>query len=37
MKGISFRINGKVPGGQMNIKPVAMDFFYKTHLQRRTP
>jgi glucose-6-phosphate 1-dehydrogenase len=29
-EGISFRINGKVPGGQMNIKPIAMDFLYRT-------
>jgi len=28
-EGISWRLNGKVPGGQMNIKPVALDFFYE--------
>ena len=29
-EGISWRMNGKVPGGAMNIKPVALDFLYKT-------
>lgn len=29
-EGISWRLNGKVPGGQMNIKSVALDFLYKT-------
>jgi glucose-6-phosphate 1-dehydrogenase len=28
-EGVSWRLNGKVPGGAMNIKPVALDFFYK--------
>jgi glucose-6-phosphate 1-dehydrogenase len=28
-EGISWRLNGKVPGGQMNIKSVALDFFYE--------
>ena len=27
-EGIEWRINGKVPGGTMNIKPVNLDFFY---------
>ena len=29
MKGTSWRLNGKVPGGQMNIRSVALDFSYK--------
>lgn len=29
-EGISWRINGKVPGSSTTIKPVAMDFSYKT-------
>jgi len=29
-EGIRWRLNGKVPGGQLNIKSVAFDFFYKT-------
>jgi glucose-6-phosphate 1-dehydrogenase len=28
-EGISLRVNGKVPGGTLNIKSVAMDFNYK--------
>src|SRR5581483_3074025 len=28
-EGISWRLNGKVPGGQLNIKSVALDFLYK--------
>ena len=28
-EGIIWRINGKVPGGAMNIKPVKLDFLYK--------
>src|SRR6185437_10954161 len=36
-EGISFRINGKVPGGQMNIKPVALDFLYKTTFNVEPP
>jgi glucose-6-phosphate 1-dehydrogenase len=28
-EGVSWRLNGKVPGGAMTIKPVALDFFYK--------
>jgi glucose-6-phosphate 1-dehydrogenase len=29
-EGISLRMNGKVPGGAMQIKPVRLDFEYKT-------
>jgi len=36
-EGISLRINGKVPGGHMNIKPVALDFFYKTTFHIEPP
>jgi glucose-6-phosphate 1-dehydrogenase len=36
-EGISWRLNGKVPGGQMNIKPVALDFLYKTTFNREPP
>ena len=36
-EGISFRINGKVPGGQMIIKPVALDFLYKTTFNVEPP
>ena len=36
-EGISLRLNGKVPGGQMNIKPVALDFLYKTTFQKEAP
>jgi glucose-6-phosphate 1-dehydrogenase len=36
-EGISWRMNGKVPGGQMNIKPVALDFLYKTTFQTEPP
>ncbi len=28
-EGISWRLNGKIPGGQMNIRSVALDFSYK--------
>ena len=34
-EGISWRINGKVPGGTLNIKSVALDFLYKTDIQGR--
>jgi glucose-6-phosphate 1-dehydrogenase len=30
-------MNGKVPGGAMNIKPVALDMFYKTTFQKEPP
>jgi glucose-6-phosphate 1-dehydrogenase len=36
-EGISWRLNGKVPGGQMNIKSVALDFFYKTAFNVEPP
>ncbi len=36
-EGISFRINGKVPGGTMNIKPIAMDFLYRTTFNVEPP
>ncbi len=36
-EGISWRMNGKVPGGQMNIKPVALDFLYKTTFNAEPP
>jgi len=36
-EGISLRLNGKVPGGAMNIKSVAMDFTYKTAFQVEAP
>ena len=36
-EGISWRMNGKVPGGQMNIKPVALDFLYKTTFNVEPP
>lgn len=36
-EGISWRMNGKVPGGAMNIKPVALDFLYKTTFNTEPP
>ena len=36
-EGISWRLNGKVPGGQMAIKSVALDFQYKTAFQVDPP
>jgi glucose-6-phosphate 1-dehydrogenase len=36
-EGISFRLNGKVPGGQLSIKPVAMDFLYATTFHKAAP
>jgi len=36
-EGISWRLNGKVPGGQMNIQPVALDFFYKNTFNVEPP
>jgi glucose-6-phosphate 1-dehydrogenase len=36
-EGISFRINGKVPGGTMHIKPIALDFFYRTTFNVEPP
>jgi len=36
-EGLSWRLNGKVPGGQLNIKPVAMDFLYRTTFNVEPP
>jgi len=36
-EGISWRLNGKVPGGQMNIKSVALDFSYETAFKTEPP
>jgi glucose-6-phosphate 1-dehydrogenase len=36
-EGMSWRLNGKVPGGQMNIKPVALDFLYSTTFKAEPP
>jgi glucose-6-phosphate 1-dehydrogenase len=36
-EGVSWRLNGKVPGGAMNIKPVALDFLYKTTFNVEPP
>lgn len=36
-EGISWRLNGKVPGGALNIKPVALDFLYKTAFHVEPP
>jgi glucose-6-phosphate 1-dehydrogenase len=36
-EGISWRLNGKVPGGTMNIKSVALDFLYKTAFKVEAP
>lgn len=36
-EGISWRLNGKVPGGQLNIKSVALDFHYKTAFHAEPP
>lgn len=36
-EGISIRLNGKVPGGKMDIKSVAMDFFYKNTFKTEAP
>jgi glucose-6-phosphate 1-dehydrogenase len=36
-EGISWRLNGKVPGGSMSIKPVALDMFYKTTFHKEAP
>ena len=36
-EGISWRINGKVPGGAMNIKSVAMDFLYSNTFKTEAP
>jgi glucose-6-phosphate 1-dehydrogenase len=36
-EGISWRLNGKVPGGAMEIKSVALDFLYKTTFKADPP
>ena len=36
-EGISLRLNGKVPGGAMNIKGVAMDFYYANTFHKEPP
>ncbi len=36
-EGLSWRINGKVPGGAMNIKPVALDFAYSDTFKTEAP
>jgi glucose-6-phosphate 1-dehydrogenase len=36
-EGISWRLNGKVPGGQLKIKPVALDFLYRTTFKAEPP
>ena len=36
-EGMSWRLNAKVPGGAMNIKSVALDFFYKTAFNVEPP
>jgi glucose-6-phosphate 1-dehydrogenase len=36
-EGISWRLNGKVPGGAMVIKSVALDFLYKTAFKTEPP
>ena len=36
-EGITWRINGKVPGGAMNIKGVAMDFLYRDTFKTEAP
>jgi glucose-6-phosphate 1-dehydrogenase len=36
-EGMSLRLNGKVPGGQMNIKSVALDFLYSATFEREAP
>ena len=36
-EGITWRVNGKVPGGVMNIKRVAMDFLYADTFKQEAP
>ncbi len=36
-EGMSWRLNAKVPGGQMTVKSVALDFFYKTAFNIEPP
>jgi glucose-6-phosphate 1-dehydrogenase len=36
-EGIDWRLNGKVPGGTLNIQSIALDFFYKTAFHKEPP
>lgn len=36
-EGVSWRLNGKVPGGSMVIKSIALDFLYKTTFKTEPP
>ena len=36
-EGISWHINGKMPGGEMNIKSVALDMYYKETFKQEAP
>ena len=36
-EGISLRMNGKVPGSQLNIQPVALNFLYGTTFHKEPP
>ncbi len=36
-EGISWRLNGKEPGGALNIKSVALDFFYNQTFKKEAP
>ncbi|MGF1633419.1 MAG: glucose-6-phosphate dehydrogenase [Phycisphaerae bacterium] len=36
-EGISLRLNGKVPGGGMNVKQVALDFLYEETFKKQPP
>jgi len=36
-EGINWRLNGKVPGGTLNIQSIALDFFYKTAFHKEPP
>ncbi len=36
-EGMSLRLNGKVPGGQLSIQSVALDFLYSTTFHREPP
>src|SRR3954469_7296212 len=36
-EGVSMRLNGKEPGGTLNIKSVALDFFYNETFKKEAP
>jgi len=36
-EGLSLRLNGKVPGGPMSIRPVALDFLYARAFRKEPP